>query len=112
MDRDALGVTIADIKDAGPECAEPSLDSGRRKEWKRATGWARGWLIDSSLASELLLAGIDINVPRLDLLVDTQAIRTGSARCSFPKVSRTRIGIANGNRNRFDPSEAVRTSRK
>jgi hypothetical protein len=25
---------FADIKDAGPECAEQSLDSGRRKEWK------------------------------------------------------------------------------
>ena len=82
MDRDALGVTIADIKDAGPECAKPSLYSGRRKDWKRATGWARGWLIDSSLASELLLAGIDINVPGLDLLVDTQAIRTCSSMVS------------------------------
>src|SRR5580704_3475842 len=25
---------FADIKDAGPECAEQSLDSGRRQEWK------------------------------------------------------------------------------
>jgi hypothetical protein len=95
MDRDALGVTIADIKDAGPECAEPSLYSGRRKDWKRATGWARGWLIDSSLASEVLLAGIDINVPRLDLLVDTQAIRTCSASMVSSKV-RQRESNPNG----------------
>jgi hypothetical protein len=48
----------------------PRSTQGDERVEKSDSGWAPGWVIDSSLASELLLAGIDINVPGLDLLVE------------------------------------------